>query len=337
LRLDAVHGFVDRSAVHFLEQLSVEVAALQATVGRRLVLIAESDLNDPRVVQPREAAGYGMDAQWSDDFHHALFTVLHHEELGYYEDFGAVGDLAKSLTEVFVYDGRYSKYRGRRHGRPVEGLSAHRFLGYIQTHDQVGNRVKGERVARLVGMDGAKVAAGMVLTAPFVPLLFEGEEFAASTPFLYFADHDDAEMAKAVREGRRREFAAFGFAEQEIPDPAARETLEQSRLNWQEAGEGEHKEMLEWYRALIQLRRRSAALNDGDLGHVTARWDEDDRWLAMDRGGVHVLVNLGQREKSFEVPEGFRVALVSRGGVEANAGGLVLPPVTLAVLSSEVE
>jgi maltooligosyltrehalose trehalohydrolase len=337
LRLDAVHGFVDRSAVHILEQLSAEVEALGTALGRRLALIAESDLNDPRVVRPREAGGYGMDAQWSDDFHHALLTVLHHEELGYYEDFGAVGDLAKSLTEVFVYDGRYSKYRGRRHGRPVEGLSAHRFLGYIQTHDQVGNRVKGERVARLVGMDGAKVAAGMVLTAPFVPLLFEGEEFAASTPFLYFADHDDAEMAKAVREGRRREFAAFGFAEQEIPDPAARETLEQSRLNWQEAGEGEHKEMLEWYRALIQLRRRSAALNDGDLGHVTARWDEDDRWLAMDRGGVHVLVNLGQREKSFEVPEGFRVALVSRGGVEANAGGLVLPPVTLAVLSSEVE
>jgi maltooligosyltrehalose trehalohydrolase len=338
LRLDAVHGLVDRSAVHFLEQLATEVERLAAMLGRRLVLIAESDLNDPSVVRPREAGGYGMDAQWSDDFHHALFTVLGPEQkLGYYADFASIEKLAKALTRVFVYDGEYSQYRGRRHGRPVEGLSAHRFLGYIQTHDQVGNRVAGDRVEQIVGMDAAKVAAGLVLTAPFVPLLFQGEEFAASTPFLYFADHDDAEMARAVLEGRRKEFAAFGFSEQEIPDPAARATFERSRLNWPEAGEGRHREMLEWYRALIRLRRRSAALNDGDLGHIHVRWSEADRWLAMDRGGVQVLANLGRQEARFEVAQGFRVALVSREIAGANAGKMVLPANTLAVLSSEPE
>jgi maltooligosyltrehalose trehalohydrolase len=338
LRLDAVHGLVDRSAVHFLEQLAAEVERLAAMLGRRLVLIAESDLNDPSLVRPREAGGYGMDAQWSDDFHHALFTVLGPEQkLGYYADFASIEKLAKALTRVFVYDGEYSQYRGRRHGRPVEGLSAHRFLGYIQTHDQVGNRVAGDRVEQIVGMDAAKVAAGLVLTAPFVPLLFQGEEFAASTPFLYFADHDDGEMARAVLEGRRKEFAAFGFSEQEIPDPAARATFERSRLNWPEAGEGRHREMLEWYRALIRLRRRSAALNDGDLGHIHVRWSEADRWLAIDRGGVQVLANLGRQEARFEVAQGFRVALLSREIAGANAGKMVLPANTLAVLSSEPE
>jgi maltooligosyltrehalose trehalohydrolase len=338
LRLDAVHGLVDRSAVHFLEQLAAEVETLAATLGRRLALIAESDLNDPRVVQPREAGGYGMDAQWSDDFHHALFTVLGREEkVGYYADFGSIEKLAKALTRVFVYGGEYSEYRGRQHGRPVEGLSAHRFLGYIQTHDQVGNRVAGDRVEQIVGMDAAKVAAGLVLTAPFVPLLFQGEEFAASTPFLYFADHDDAEMAKAIREGRRREFAAFGFDEQEIPDPAARGTFERSRLNWQEAGEGHHREMLEWYRALIRLRRRSPALNDGDLRHIKVRWSEADRWLVMDRGAVQTLANLGQQDANFEVADGFRVALASREIAGTDAGKIVLPANTLAVLSNGSE
>jgi maltooligosyltrehalose trehalohydrolase len=336
LRLDAVHGFVDRSAIHFMEQLAAEVEVLGDTLGRKLVLIAESDLNDPQVVKPREAGGYGMDAQWNDDFHHALFTVLHREDgWGYYSDFGSFAKLAKALTQIFVYDGQYSVYRGRRHGRPIDGLSGHHFVGFIQNHDQVGNRATGDRVAQIVGMDRAKVAAGIVLTAPFVPLLFQGEEFAAASPFLYFADHEDLEMAKAVSEGRKQEFAAFGFAEREVPDPEARDTFERSILNWREADEGRHQEMLRWYRALIHLRRTSVALNDGDMGHVRVQWSEENGWLAMDRGGVQVLANLGQREASFAVPEGFRVALVSRDGVEAAAWTMVLPPDTLAVLSNE--
>jgi maltooligosyltrehalose trehalohydrolase len=336
LRLDAVHGMVDRSAIHFLEQLSSEVEVLAATLGERKVLIAESDLNDPRIVRPREAGGYGIDAQWGDDFHHALFTLLHQEEgIGYYSDFGSLEKLVKSLTHIFVYDGQYSQYRGRHHGRPVDGLSAHRFLGFIQNHDQVGNRALGDRLQQIVGMDCAKVAAGIVLTAPFGPLLFQGEEYAASTPFLYFADHDDPEMAKAVSAGRKKEFAAFGFEELEVPDPEARATFERSRLNWDEVEEDCHKEMLEWYRALIRLRRRSISLNDGDMGHVKVRYSEADRWLAMDRGGVRVLANLGQQEAVFDVAEAFRLALVSREGVEAKAGNILLPPNTLAVLSCE--
>jgi maltooligosyltrehalose trehalohydrolase len=337
LRLDAVHEIVDRSAIHFLEQLAAEVEVLGVTLGGQRVLIAESDLNDPRVVRPREAGGYGIDAQWSDDFHHALFTLLHNEEIGYYSDFGSFAKLVKSLTHIFVYDGAYSTYRRRHHGRPVEGLSAHRFLGFIQNHDQVGNRATGDRLEQIVGMECAKVAAGILMTAPFVPLIFQGEEFAASTPFLYFADHEDPEMAKLVSAGRKREFAAFGFAEREVPDPEARDTFERCKLNWREIGGGRHAEMLEWYRTLIRLRRRSYSLNDGQAGHTSVRCSEPDRWLVMDRGGVQVLVNLGEQDASFDVPEGFRVALISRDGIIADAGKISLPPTTLAVLSDERE
>jgi maltooligosyltrehalose trehalohydrolase len=338
LRLDAIHEFVDRSAINFLEQLSAEVEVLANTLGSRLVLIAESDLNDPRVVRPREAGGYGIDAQWSDDFHHALFTLLHQDSAGgYYDDFGTMHKLVKALTHIFVYDGAYSQYRRRRHGRPVDGLSVHRFIGFIQNHDQVGNRATGDRIEQIVGMERAKVAAGIVMTAPFIPLIFEGEEYAASTPFLYFADHEEPEMARLVSEGRKREFAAFGFSELEVPDPEARETFERSKLNWDEVEQGYHAEMRAWYRSLIHLRRASLSLNDGDIGHLSAECDEERRWLRVDRGDVQVLANLGGEAASFDVPEGFRVALCSRVGVTADGGKISLPPDTLVVLSCEPE
>jgi maltooligosyltrehalose trehalohydrolase len=336
LRLDAVHEFVDRSAVHFMEQLAAEVEVLADTLGRRVVLIAESDLNDPKIVKPREGGGYGIDAQWSDDFHHALFTLLHTaEDIGYYNDFGSFEKLVKSLTHIFVYDGDYSHYRKRKHGRPVDGLSAHHFVGFIQNHDQVGNRATGDRLEQIIGMDLAKIAAGIVLTAPTVPLLFQGEEYAASTPFLYFADHDDPEMAKAVAEGRKKEFAAFGFGSQEIPNPEARETFEHSKLNWQEVNEGHHKEMLEWYRALIHLRRNSTWLNDGDRGHTRIHSHDENRWMVMDRGGVQILVNLGEEEALVELPEGFNIALSSRDGVVRTKNDVSIPPATLAIFTNE--
>jgi maltooligosyltrehalose trehalohydrolase len=336
LRLDAVHEFVDRSAVHFLEQLSAEVEALATKLGRRLVLIAECDLNDPQFVRPREAGGYGIDAQWSDDFHHALFTVMHHERgLGYYDDFGSLEKLAKALRQVFVYAGDYSQYRGRKHGRPVDRLSAHHFIGFIENHDQAGNRATGDRMEHIVGMDSAKVAAGLVMTAPFVPMLFQGEEYAASTPFLYFADHEEPSMVEMVREGRKRDFAAFGFGALEVPDPEARETFQRSKLNWSEVHEGQHKEMLEWYRALIRLRRNSDGLNDGDLGHMEVRFSEEHRWLEMERGGVHVLANLGSGDATFAVADGYRIALCSREGVAIDASRVVLPAMTFAVMSNE--
>jgi maltooligosyltrehalose trehalohydrolase len=335
LRLDATHAFVDRSALHFLEQLAAEVEAL-STLGRRLVLIAESDLNDPRVVTPLEAHGYGMDAQTNDDFHHALFTVLHDEpSQGYYDDFGSMAHLAKSLTRAFVYDGIYSSYRRRTHGRPVDGLSAHRFIGFIQNHDQVGNRATGDRVEQIVGLDRAKLAAALVFTAPFIPMIFQGEEFAASTPFQYFANHQDPELARAVSEGRKREFAAFGWSPDQIPDPEKRETFERSKLNWDELLCGAHAEMLAWYKQLLQLRRSSPSLNDGDMGHVRVAFDETLRWLRMERGLVTVLCNLGDDAVELDNPAGFPLLLASRADVRAGERKISLPPNTLAILSGE--
>jgi maltooligosyltrehalose trehalohydrolase len=339
LRLDAVHEFVDRSAIHFMEQLTAEVEVLSSMLERRLVVIAESDLNDPRVVMPREAGGYGMDAQWNDDFHHALFTVLHVEDerKGYYEDFGSFERLAKSLTQMFVYDGIYSRYRRRTHGRPVRGLSSHRFVGFIQNHDQVGNRAIGDRLEQIVGVERAKVAAGLLLLAPFIPMIFQGEEFAASTPFQYFADHDDPEMAKAVSEGRRREFAVFGWDPSVIPDPEKLETFERSKLRWDEVGDGGHAEMMEWYRSLIRLRRNSISLNDGDPAHVSVEFDEEKRWLMMERGQVRVMCNLGSAPMEFENAGAWRLALGSRDGIAAVGESVMVPVDGLAIVSGEKE
>jgi len=337
LRLDAVHEFFDRSAVHFMEQLSREVGELASKLGRRLVLIAESDLNDPIVLKPYEAGGYGIDAQWSDDFHHALFAVLNSgkEEKGYYADFGSIEKLAKALAKNFVQDGTYSVYRRHSHGRPVEDMSPHQFLGYVQNHDQVGNRAVGDRVEQIVGMERAKVAAGIVLTAPFIPMIFEGEEFAASSPFQYFADHEDPEMAKAVKAGRQGEFAAFGWNPKDIPDPENVETFKRSKLRWDEVHEGRHEEMLEWYSRLIAFRRGSASLNDGTPGHVKVLFDEKRQWLTMERGQVQVMCNLGSAAVELENPSGFPLVLASRGDVTATGGRVVLPPDSLAVLSGE--
>jgi len=337
LRLDAVHEYVDRSAIHFMEQLATEVEELSARLGRRLVLVAESDLNDPRVVRSREANGYGMDAQWNDDFHHALFTVLNPEGegKGYYSDFGSMEFLAKALTQMFVYDGIYSEYRHRIHGRRIEGLSTHRFVGFIQNHDQVGNRATGDRLEHIVGLDRAKAALGLVMTSPLIPLLFQGEEFAASTPFQYFAHHEEEQMARSVSEGRRREFAAFGWGPEEVPDPGDRETFERSKLQWDEMKTGRHAEMLQWCRDLIELRRRSASLSDGEPGQTRVRFDEEKRWLVMDRGRVRVMCNFGSAPVELEGHEGYGLVLRSGESVAIKGKDVLLPPAGFAVLSGE--
>jgi len=338
LRLDAVHELTDRSAFHFMEQLSAEVETVGAMLGRKLVLIAESDLNDPKIVRPREAGGYGMDAQWSDDFHHSLFTLLHAEQNsgGYYEDYGRFAYLAKALEKVFVFDGNYSIYRRRTHGRPIDGLSAHHFIDFVQNHDQVGNRATGDRLEHIVGLDAAKVGLGMLLTAPCIPMLFMGEEFAASTPFLYFADHEDDEMAKRVFEGRKQEFAAFGFEEAEqIPNPEKPETFEASKLNWDELHEGIHAEMLEWTKKLLHLRRHSLSLNDGDLSHVTIDSHDEERWLSMQRGKALVVLNLGEKLVRVKVPDRYFLALASKPEVAVAPGEVGMPPMSMAVFSFE--
>jgi maltooligosyltrehalose trehalohydrolase len=340
LRLDAIHAFVDRSATHFLEQLAREVNALSEQMGREFVLIAESDLNDPRIVTPFlrdsdsqacQAGGYGIDAQWSDDFHHALFAFLTGERRSYYRDFGSLAQLAKSLTSVYVYDGQYSEYRGRIHGRPVQGLSAHRFLGYIQNHDQVGNRALGDRLHAMVGIRKARLAAALVFTTPFVPMIFQGEEFASSSPFLYFADHDDPELARAVSEGRRREHASDGSWDT-ITDPESEETFLQSKLRWDERDSGDHAAMLDWYRSLIHLRASQACLLDGDIRNTQVQFNEAEKWLVMQRGPMQLLFNFGQVSASFLVPENGKLCLASEPEIRNEAGTIILPAESFAAV-----
>ncbi|OOG22428.1 malto-oligosyltrehalose trehalohydrolase [Thioalkalivibrio denitrificans] len=334
LRIDAVHAIVDISAIHFLEALAREVRALEARLGRHLVVIAESDLNDPRVVRAPEIGGHGLDAQWNEDFHHALHAVLTGERDGYYADFGAVADLAAALTRGLVYDGRYSTYRRRSHGRPAADLPARRFVGCLQNHDQVGNRALGERSAQLLSAGLLRVGAALVLTAPFVPLLFQGEEWGADTPFLYFTNHDDPDLAQAVREGRRREFAAFGWDPEGIPDPQAPETFERSRLDWDQPTDEPYAGLLRWYRELIALRRAHPAFAEDRLERVRVRFDESERWLMMRRGALAVACNLGTSPRRLDCPAGChpRILLASDPGVAVTCETIDLPAETVAIL-----
>ncbi len=303
LRLDAVHAVFDQSAVHILEEL--------AAAGP---MIAESDLNDPRLVRDVALGGYGCAAQWSDDFHHALHAVLTGERTGYYGSFGTLGQLAKALRAGFVYDGLFQPSRRRRHGRSLPpDVPASRLLGYAQSHDQVGNRARGERLSTLVGEGRARMAAALVLCSPFVPMLFQGEEWGAFTPFQYFTDHPDPELGRAVSEGRRREFAAFGWKPEDVPDPQDPATFERSKLDWAEPGTSPHAELLEWHRRLVALRREHR-LHEGGFASVDVRYDEDGRWFVLDRGPLKVLCNLGGSAAEIE---GVRVGA---GDVEVVTG-----------------
>ncbi len=334
LRLDAVHAYMDRSAINFMEQLGAEVHALEAHTGRSYVIIAESDLNDPRLVAAREAGGYGLDAQWSDDFHHALVTALTGDRSGYYADFGSLADLAKSLRDVYVYDGRYSPYRDRIHGRPVVNLPASRFLGYSQNHDQVGNRAKGERLSSIVSPGRAEIAAALELTAPFVPMLFQGEEWAATSPFQFFTDHNP-ELGKLVSEGRKKEFAAFGWNPADIPDPQDPATFQRSKLNWDERTTAPHSEMLDWYKKLIAFRRTTPDLTDPDLTHIRVHFSEEDHWLILERGSITIAVSLAARPVTVEVRTGSSIALASAPQIGIDKNLLTLPPDSVAVLTLE--
>ncbi|MCN9242861.1 malto-oligosyltrehalose trehalohydrolase [Streptomyces sp. RY43-2] len=299
LRLDAVHALRDTRAIHFLEELSQAVDALAAEVDRPLFLIAESDLGDPRVITPRAQSGLGVHAQWNDDFHHALHTALTGESQGYYGDFARApfAALAKTLTGGFFHDGSYSTFRGRHHGRPLDRtrVPAHRLLGYAQTHDQIGNRAQGDRLAASLSPGLLACAAALVLTAPFTPMLFMGEEWAAGTPWQFFTDHTDPGVADAVRHGRRREFAAHGWAEEDVPDPQDPATRARSCLDWSEPERAPHARVLAWYRELIALRHAQPDLSGPDLADVKVAYGEDARWFAFRRGDVRVAVNLSRR------------------------------------------
>ena len=316
----------------FFEQLSDEVRLLGSQLAKHFVVIAESDLNNPRLVQAKEVGGFALDAQWSDDFHHALFAALTGESQGYYCDFGSLADLAKSLKEVFVYQGNYSNFRKRNHGRPVVGLPGYRFLGYIQNHDQVGNRAKGDRIGQIVSPGRAKIAAALVLSSPFVPMLFQGEEFAASTPFQYFTSFEDAEIGRLVSQGRKKEFAAFGWSPSEIPDPQDRATFERSKLDWADLNKPRHAELWRWYRDLIRLRSTTSDLKDGDMGRVRVRFDEEARWLVMERNRIQVACNLGRESVSLNIAGEAELLLASDSSVALHQAQIALGPDSAAVL-----
>ena len=304
LRLDAVHELRDDSTPHFLADLSDQVAAVSRKLGRPLALVAESDLNDPVVVTPTDQGGWGMTAQWDDDVHHALHTALTAETQGYYADFAAPGVLAKTLHEVFFHDGRWSSFRGRTWGQPVDP-SSHRgaqFLGYLQTHDQVGNRAGGDRISSCVTPGQQAIGAALYLTSAYTPMVFMGEEWAASTPWQYFTSFEEPKLADAVRTGRRAEFAQHGWAEENVPDPQAPATRDRSVLDWSELAQPAHARMLHWYASLVAERRRHADLTDDRLDAVAVEAGDGDDWLVMTRGRLRVVANLSAERTDIPVP-----------------------------------
>ncbi|MFL6023782.1 MAG: malto-oligosyltrehalose trehalohydrolase [Marmoricola sp.] len=291
LRLDAVHALADESRTHLLEELGVAVAALSAHQNRPLTLIAESDLNDPRLITPRAGLGFGLDAQWSDDFHHAVHANLTGEEDGYYADFASLDALVKVLDRGFFHDGTFSSFRGRAHGRPIETdrTEAWRLVVCAQNHDQIGNRARGDRLTESLTEDQLACAALLLLTAPFTPMLFQGEEWAASTPFQFFTSHPEPELGKATAEGRLEEFARMGWDPEQVPDPQDEQTFRRSKLDWSELEKDGHARLLDLHRRLIALRRSRVELTRPTFGKASV----DGRLLTLAREGLRVRVNLG--------------------------------------------
>ncbi|WP_338833092.1 Malto-oligosyltrehalose trehalohydrolase [Moorella humiferrea] len=309
LRLDAVHAIMDNSAMPFLEELASAVKDAGERLGRRVYLIAESDLNDPRLIRPSSFGGYDLDAQWCDDFHHALHALLTGERNGYYRDFGSLGSMARALKTGYVYTGQYSAYRQRRHGRHPHLTRGDRLVVFVQNHDQVGNRARGERLSVLVPFARLKLAAAVVLLSPFIPLLFMGEEYAETAPFLYFTSHSDPQLAAAVREGRRQEFADHNW-EGEVPDPQEEATFLDSRLNFNLRRQGRHGVLWEFYRQLIQLRRQLSPLAELNLENMEVIAYEQERVLFVRRWSDDSEVSLifsfndGSRDLTLPLPPG---------------------------------
>lgn len=306
LRLDAVHALVDVTAVHILEELSSETDWLSKQVGRPLSLIAESDLNDPRLITPREEAGYGITAQWDDDIHHAIHTAVSGERQGYYSDFGSMATLAHTLRHGFFHAGTYSSFRRRRHGRPLDTarIPATRLLAYTCTHDQIGNRALGDRPSQNLTAGQLAVKAALVLGSPYTAMLFMGEEWGARTPFQFFSSHPEPELARATAEGRKAEFAEHGWdaAKQgDIPDPQDPQTFQRSKLNWAEPASGDHARLLQLYRDLIALRHKEPDFDDEWLDHLVVDYDEDERWIIMRRNRIAIACNLGTDAASVPV------------------------------------
>jgi maltooligosyltrehalose trehalohydrolase len=306
LRLDAIHAICDFSARNILEELRAEVDAQVASLGRPAYLIAESDLNDARVIRPLDQFGLGMHAQWSDDFHHSLRTLLAPSRAAYLGDFGKLEQLAIALTDGYVYGGHYSPFRRRRHGNSSRERPGEQFVVYQQNHDQVGNSSQGTRLATLAGLERSKLGAAVVLSAPNVPLLFMGEEFFAQTPFAYFVSHTDTQLSDAVRDGRKREHAEFGDPAQWL-DPSAQSTFDRCKLDWSTRDRTPHASVFRLYCDLLALRKKSSSLGQCDQAKTRVRFDEQQRWLVLEREGKSgeracALFNFSDTTRAVPVP-----------------------------------
>jgi maltooligosyltrehalose trehalohydrolase len=335
LRLDAVHAISDDSPLHFLEELRIEVDRLALALGRPLFLIAESDANDPRFVTPRRDGGYGLDAMWNDDFHHALHVFLTGEREGYYADFAGCSDLVEALARGLVYAGRHSRYRRRRHGRPDPRPPGTALVGFAQNHDQVGNRARGDRLSQTLSPERLMVAAGLLLTSPFIPLIFQGEEWGARTPFPFFCDYADAGLREAVRRGRREAVLATGSESADVLDPCAPDTFRAAQLDWHELGQPRHQKVLAWYRELIALRRRTRALAAGALLGGEVRCSEKERWISLRRGPLQIAAHLGSETASIPLDRFARAELTLASGASPRWSGerLELAPDSFAILA----
>jgi maltooligosyltrehalose trehalohydrolase len=303
LRLDAVHALADTRAVHLLEELAGEVALISAAVGRPLTLIAESDLNDPKLITPGQAGGFGLDAQWSDDFHHAVHVALTGETSGYYADFEPLSALEKVLTRGFFHDGTFSSFRDRHHGRPIDAdrTPAWRLVVASQNHDQIGNRAVGDRLSAVLDDGQLGIAAALTILGPFTPMLFMGEEWGASTPWQFFTSHPEPELGQATAQGRIAEFARMGWDPDVVPDPQDPATFQRSQLRWAELGEPPHALLHEFYRSLIRLRRERWQFTNPRLGSVRVDLDAEQRWLVMHRNDCAVAVNFAAEPNTVPV------------------------------------
>ena len=304
LRLDAVHAIYDFSAKPFLRELKEAADHWSQENQKTVYLIAESDLNDVRLIQSPGKGGFDLDAQWSDDFHHAVHSLLTGESEGYYEDFGKLQHLQKALTDSFVYDWEYSRHRRRYHGNSAKDLPAEKFCVSIQNHDQVGNRVNGERLSRLVSMEGQKLAAGVLIFSPYVPLIFMGEEYGERQPFLYFVSHGDEQLIESVRRGRKAEFASFKWTG-EPPDPQDVNTFNESKLRWEDRMEGSHGILLKYWKELIRLRRETKALRVLDRKNIEVTAVEDQNILLIkrwqERSQVLMAANFSNNDQTVEL------------------------------------
>ncbi len=336
LRLDAVHAFKDERAVHLLEDFGALADEVSAETGRPATLIAESDLNNPRLLYPRDLNGYGLAGQWSDDFHHAVHVNVSGEATGYYEDFESLGALAKVLRSGFFHDGSYSSFRERHHGRPINPALVHPAALVVcsQNHDQIGNRATGDRLSQSLPYGQLALAAVATLTSPFTPMLFMGEEYGATTPWQFFTSHPEPELGKATAEGRIKEFERMGWDPAVVPDPQDPETFRRSKLDWAEAADGDNARLLELYRSLIALRRSTPELTGLGFEDTAVEFSEAEGWLVLQRGRVRVAMNFSAEPRRVAVRGASLLLATDDAAVhDAGSGQLDLPGHSAAVVS----